>query len=222
MPASIKRRRLDDPRPPVARLVAEQAFQLTQRLAALPIGVGMNEIVETFGFGEIELAVLERAAGEFAGLGRHAHFRIRASAANNAASTARPPWTWNSATSSPVALAGPGNHSTTASSIGRWPTSRSSARVAVRGDGIFPPAPSGRFRPAGRRPAQSRSRSAAGRTTARRWSGLADASPICAGGPEKATPFQFGQSGLSGVRQPRCRAGSAVYLTALPQLPISV
>ena len=30
----------------------------------------MNEIVETFGFGQIELAVLERAAGKFAGLGR--------------------------------------------------------------------------------------------------------------------------------------------------------
>ena len=65
-------------------------------------------------------------------------FSNPASAANNAASTARPPWTWNSATSSPVALAGPGNHNTTASSIGRWPTSLSSARVAIRGDGIFP------------------------------------------------------------------------------------
>jgi hypothetical protein len=36
------------------------------------------------------------------------------------------------------ALAGPGNHSTTASSIGRWPTSRSSPRVAIRGDGNLP------------------------------------------------------------------------------------
>ena len=44
-------------------------LQLPQRLAALPIGVGVNEIVEAFGFGEIELAVLECAAGEFAGLG---------------------------------------------------------------------------------------------------------------------------------------------------------
>ena len=41
-----------------------------------------------------------------------------ASAAKKAASTARPPWIWNSATSSPVAEAGPGNHKTTASSMG--------------------------------------------------------------------------------------------------------
>ena len=64
-----QRRRLDDPRAPVARFVAEQALQLAQRLAALPVGVGVNEIVEAFGFGQIELAVLEGAAGEFAGLG---------------------------------------------------------------------------------------------------------------------------------------------------------
>ena len=43
---------------------------MAQRLAALTIGVGMNEIVETFGFGEIELAVLESAPGKFAGLSR--------------------------------------------------------------------------------------------------------------------------------------------------------
>ena len=42
------------------------------------------------------------------------------------------------ATSSPVALSGPGNHSITASSIGRWPTSLSSTRVAIRGDGNLP------------------------------------------------------------------------------------
>ena len=51
-------------------LVAEQALQLAQRLAALPLGVGVDQIVETFDLGEIELAVLERAAGEFAGLRR--------------------------------------------------------------------------------------------------------------------------------------------------------
>ena len=37
---------------------------MPQCLTALTIGVGMNQIVETFGFGEIELAVLERTAGE--------------------------------------------------------------------------------------------------------------------------------------------------------------
>ena len=65
---------------------------MAQRLAALPIGVGMNEIVETFGLRQIELAVLESAAGEFAGLGRSDIFDPD-SAANKAASTARPPWT---------------------------------------------------------------------------------------------------------------------------------
>ena len=74
-------------------LVAEQAFQLPQRLAALPVGVGMDEIVEAFGLGQIELAVLERAPGEFAGLGRAQIRRMLDSAANSAASTARPPWT---------------------------------------------------------------------------------------------------------------------------------
>ena len=62
-------RRFDDPRAPVARLVAEQSLQLAQRLAALPVRVGVNEIVESFGLGEIELAILERAPGKLAGLG---------------------------------------------------------------------------------------------------------------------------------------------------------
>jgi len=52
-----------------SRAFTEQSLQLEQRLAPLPIGVGMDKIVETFGFGEIELAVLEGAPGEFARLG---------------------------------------------------------------------------------------------------------------------------------------------------------
>ena len=63
MPASIQRGGLDDLRAPVARTVAEQTFQLTQRLAALAVGVGVDEIVETFGFGEIELAVSRTRGG---------------------------------------------------------------------------------------------------------------------------------------------------------------
>ena len=74
------------------RLVAEQAFQLAQRLAALPVGVGVNEIVEAFGLGQIELAVLERAAGKLAGSAART-LSIADNAANIAASTARPPWT---------------------------------------------------------------------------------------------------------------------------------
>ena len=62
---------------PVARMVAEQAFELTQRLAPLAIGVGVNEIVEAFGFGEIELAVLQGTARELAGLGRTQIFYSR-------------------------------------------------------------------------------------------------------------------------------------------------
>src|SRR5581483_9801705 len=61
---------LDDLRPPVSRLLAKQTLEMAERLAALAIGVGMNEIVEAFGFGQIELAVLERAPRELAGLGR--------------------------------------------------------------------------------------------------------------------------------------------------------
>ena len=63
-------RSLNDPRAPVARFVAEQAFQLPQCLAALPIGVGVNEVVEAFGFGQIQLAVLKCTAGKFARLRR--------------------------------------------------------------------------------------------------------------------------------------------------------
>ena len=83
--------RLDDPLAPVPHPVAEQTFQLAQRLAALPIGVGMDQIVETFGLDEIELAVLECAPGEFSRLGRTDISAKPESAANNAASTARPP-----------------------------------------------------------------------------------------------------------------------------------
>ena len=35
----------------------------------MPVGVGVNKIVEPFGFRQIELAVFKGAAGEFAGLG---------------------------------------------------------------------------------------------------------------------------------------------------------
>jgi len=52
----------------VARPVAEHAFQLAQRLVTLPVGVGMDQVVEALGFGEIELSVFKAAAGEFTGL----------------------------------------------------------------------------------------------------------------------------------------------------------
>ena len=77
-------------RAPVARSVAEQAVELPQRLAALQVGVGVNQVVEALGLGEIELAVLEGAAGELARLGG-THASSVDSAANSDASTARPP-----------------------------------------------------------------------------------------------------------------------------------
>jgi len=51
-----------------ARALAEHPLQLTQRLAALPVGVGMNQIVERFRLGQIELAILEPAPGKLARL----------------------------------------------------------------------------------------------------------------------------------------------------------
>ena len=43
---------------------------MPQRLTALTISLGVNQIVETFRFGEIELAVVERAACELTRLRR--------------------------------------------------------------------------------------------------------------------------------------------------------
>ncbi len=42
---------------------------MPQGLAALRFGLGVDEVGEAFGFGEVELAVLEGAAGELARLG---------------------------------------------------------------------------------------------------------------------------------------------------------
>ena len=52
----------------------------------------MDEIVKTFGLGQIELAVLESAPGKFPGSAGRTSSNPD-SAANKAASTARPPWT---------------------------------------------------------------------------------------------------------------------------------
>ena len=48
--------------------VAEQPAQLLERLPALRIGVGIDQVGQRLDLGEVELAVLERAAGELAGL----------------------------------------------------------------------------------------------------------------------------------------------------------
>ena len=63
-------RRLDQARPPALVDAAQRAAALAERLAALALGFGVHEVGEALGFGQVELAVLEGAAGEFAGLGR--------------------------------------------------------------------------------------------------------------------------------------------------------
>ncbi len=61
-----QRQRLDQPLPPGFRAAAEQAFHLAERLPALPLRLRHHQVGETFHRGEIELAVLEGAAGELA------------------------------------------------------------------------------------------------------------------------------------------------------------
>ena len=48
---------------------AQRTLRLGERLTALRLGLGLHEIGQAFDLGEIELAVLERAARELAGLG---------------------------------------------------------------------------------------------------------------------------------------------------------
>lgn len=123
-------RGFDDALAPVARAIAEQALQLAERLAALAIGVGVNEIVEAFGFGEVELAVLERPPRELAGLGRA---RIR-----NLRNSGEERRQYRAATMDmefgDVLTGGaclPGNQSTTASSSGWFALSRSSRMAGL-------------------------------------------------------------------------------------------
>ena len=116
-PRLDQRQRLDQPRAPALGAVAEQALQLPKRLPALRLGFGADQIGQPLDRGEIELAVLEGAAGELARLGRPQARRCAPSAPSIAAMTARPPCNCSSTTSSPVSLFGPGNHSASASSM---------------------------------------------------------------------------------------------------------
>ena len=56
--------------PPVLRALTEQSLELPQRLSPLRLGVGMDQIIETLGLGQIELAVLECAPRKLARLRR--------------------------------------------------------------------------------------------------------------------------------------------------------
>ena len=77
-----------------------------QRRLALRFGLGLDQVGEAFRLGQVDPAVLERAAGELARLRPVAGPRSTPSAASTASTTARPPWHWNSTISSPVELAG--------------------------------------------------------------------------------------------------------------------
>src|SRR5690606_37252396 len=60
----------DQPDPPALIDRAEFALHLTERLTGLRLRLRIDEIAEAFRRGEIHLAMLERAAGKLAGLGR--------------------------------------------------------------------------------------------------------------------------------------------------------
>ncbi len=62
------RQRFDGLGPPGLGAVAEQAAHLLERLPALRLGLGADQVGERLDLGEVELAVLEGAAGELARL----------------------------------------------------------------------------------------------------------------------------------------------------------
>ncbi len=62
--------RLQQLRAPLLRQRAERAVHLPQRLSPLPFRLRIDQIGETFHRGEVELARLEGAAGEFPGFGQ--------------------------------------------------------------------------------------------------------------------------------------------------------
>ena len=69
-PGLDQRLRAEQLRAPAFVELPQRAFRLRQRLTPLRLGLGIDQIGQTFDLGEIELAVLERAAGELAGLGK--------------------------------------------------------------------------------------------------------------------------------------------------------
>ena len=125
-------------RPPGFGAAAERALQLPQRLPPLALRLRHDQVGEALDRGEVELAVLEGAAGEFAGLGGAQALELP-SASSVAAMTARPPCSCSSAMSSPVSLCGPGNQSASAWSMASCVCgSRMRASAAWRGAGSLP------------------------------------------------------------------------------------
>ena len=114
--------------------------KLPERLAPLGLGLRADQIGEALDPGEVELAVLEGAAREFAGLRRpkpgqpaeHRHHAPQPPRARHGGGIRPCPRRFR--------CSGPGNHSTSASSIGSraiGPGSRSRASIASRGAGIL-------------------------------------------------------------------------------------
>ena len=63
---------LNQVRPPAVVKLRQRPARLTERLAALSLGFRVNEVGQPLDLRQIDLAVLERAAGEFTGLRRPA------------------------------------------------------------------------------------------------------------------------------------------------------
>ena len=70
MRASTRAMRLDQPLAPGFGLLAERALHLPERLPPLAFGLGVDQVGQALDGGQIELAVLKRAPGELARLGR--------------------------------------------------------------------------------------------------------------------------------------------------------
>ncbi len=75
-----------------ARSAGQRAAQLAQRLATLGLGLGVDQVGNALGLGQVQLAVLEGAARELARLGQ-AQTQGDQGLQQAASTTARPPCT---------------------------------------------------------------------------------------------------------------------------------
>ena len=103
-------------RAPVLVEPVQRAIHLLQRLAALLVGLGGDQVGDGLGLGEVELAVLEGAARELAGLGHAAEAEL-GDRVERAADDGAAAMQCSSAMVSPVSLAGASNHTARPRSI---------------------------------------------------------------------------------------------------------
>ena len=160
-------------------LIAEQALQLAQRLTALRVGLGIDQIGETFRLREVELAVLESAAREFAGFRRRGTFdpAERAEHRSNHRAAAVQMELGDVFAGLAVRAGKPQRQRL----VERLAAVRiaHSARDARRGSGSLPARATATGRPPDRTCGQRQSPPAGGPRRGRRWSGRGDASPNC-------------------------------------------